>query len=60
MSNADEEWQALQKYYSMNRGSGALELDLNRLMKKGMSKEEAIHYLHEKILIGSKAWARGV
>ena len=46
---SEEEWEELQKYYSMNRGAGLLESDLNRFMKKGMSREEAIHYLHEKI-----------
>ncbi|MGC8632073.1 MAG: hypothetical protein ACP5T2_06660, partial [Thermoprotei archaeon] len=48
MPSTDEEWDALQRHYALNRGIQFLESDLNNLIKEGMSRDEAIHQLYQR------------
>ncbi|MGC9175392.1 MAG: hypothetical protein ACP5GO_06055 [Thermoprotei archaeon] len=45
---SEEEWEALQRHFSMTRGPDYLEGQISRLVKRGMTREEAIHYLYVK------------
>jgi len=55
--DAREEYEELLRYYSMTRGADRLERDLAKLEETGLSRDEAIHSIYEK-LFGQKKRAK--
>ncbi len=51
MENNDK-YEELTKYYALNKGADRLERDINSLAKKGMSRDEAVNYLYDKVFKG--------